>query len=540
MSDTNPDLYTGITTRERLEHVPYGHEVEWIAWDSDFRNSDLRHGDIIVAVDDKRYLKETRDKEFSMAVGNYAEPAYWRQVGAKPGQQVHLEVWREGKFLSITGKLQPQQFYYTAENRSAMGPGGPERLVNDGFSSPWSGWYEKFVKNASMRLIDPRWERMRINNVVALEEHMADKERVDFLVKNYPGPFAESVQSDWETVRKSLEGFTYTDITEESLKYRKIGEQRAALIREEAEKAQRAFRESLGDRLINPFPAVDPIEGDVTAVAGKVVELPAITMRQFINDLGKSYVVAGSPRDGYYIIHVNDPEMNTFFGTLFRYQGKVTPDIAERYQFYGEIQNDPLMVTYDGRPATGLMLKVVGVMAGQSSVFVDLRNADGKSEVPFAGEEKLSSLSDHTLNDSATPRQVIEAMIHYIKYADKNSWQNLFANWRAFPRFDGPPVIDMSYELPEGSFIRTWDQSRRQILGDVYDARVIYEGPHETVIEEDEAAGIPRVEQAKVIVDHVGKFGNTYRSLSNINVHRKWILQRINDGPWKILELQSL
>lgn len=131
-------------------------------------------------------------------------------------------------------------------------------------------------------------------------------------------------------------------------------------------------------------------------------------------------------------------------------------------------------------------------------------------------------------------------MIHYIKYADKNSWQNLFANWRAFPRFDGPPVIDMSYELPEGSFIRTWDQSRRQILGDVYDARVIYEGPHETVIEEDEAAGIPRVEQAKVIVDHVGKFGNTYRSLSNINVHRKWILQRINDGPWKILELQSL
>lgn len=115
-----------------------------------------------------------------------------------------------------------------------------------------------------------------------------------------------------------------------------------------------------------------------------------------------------------------------------------------------------------------------------------------------------------------------------------------FRELASVPRFDGPPVIDMSYELPEGSFIRTWDQSRRQILGDVYDARVIYEGPHETVIEEDEAAGIPRVEQAKVIVDHVGKFGNTYRSLSNINVHRKWILQRINDGPWKILELQSL
>src|SRR5690606_25672952 len=93
MSNTNPDLYTGITTRERLEHVPYGHEVEWIAWDSDFRNSDLRHGDIIVAVDDKRYLKETRDKEFSMAVGNYAEPAYWRQVGAKPDNKC---TWKSG------------------------------------------------------------------------------------------------------------------------------------------------------------------------------------------------------------------------------------------------------------------------------------------------------------------------------------------------------------------------------------------------------------------------------------------------------------
>lgn len=540
MSDTNPDLYTGITTRERLEHVPYGHEVEWIAWDSDFRNSDLHHGDIIVAVDGKRYLKETRDKEFSKAVGNYAEPAYWKEISAKPGQQVNLEVWREGKTLTITGKLQPQQFYYTPDKRSAMGPGGPERLVNDGFSSPWSGWYEKFVKNASMRLTDPRWERTRINSLNAMEEHMADKERVDFLMKTYPGPFADALLSDWEAVRKTLEGFTYTDINEESLEYRKIGEQRAALIREEAEKAQRAFREALGDRMIDAFPATDPIEGDVGAVVGKVVELPVITMRQFINDLGKSYAVAGSQRDGYYIIHINDPEMNAFFGTLFRYQAKVTPDIAERYQFYGEIQNDPLMVTYEGRPATGLMLKVVGAMTGQGSVFIDLRNANGTGEVPFAGEETLSTFSNHTLDASATPRQVIEAMIHYIKYADKKSWQALFAHWRAFPRYDGPPVIDMAYQLPEGSYLGIWERSRRQITGDIYDARVIHSAPPETLIEEDKDLGIRRVEQAKVIVDHVGKFGDAYRSLSNINVHRKWILQRLNDGPWKILEPQAL
>src|SRR5690606_18439957 len=114
---------------------------------------------------------------------------------------------------------------------------------------------EKFVKNASMRLIDPRWERTRINNLNAMEEHMADKERVDFLMKTYPGPFADAALSDWEAVRKSLEGITYTDITEESLEYRKIGEQRAALIREEAEKAQRAFREAVGDRMIDAFPA---------------------------------------------------------------------------------------------------------------------------------------------------------------------------------------------------------------------------------------------------------------------------------------------
>src|SRR5690606_2069677 len=127
------------------------------------------------------------------------------------------------------------------------------------------------------------------------------------------------------------------------------------------------------------------------SVAGKVVELPYIPIRQIINDLGISYAVIGSQWEGYYIIHMKDSEVDMFFGTLFRYQAQVTPDVSERYQFFGEIINEPMMVTYDRRPITGLMLKVIAGAAGNDNFFVDLRKHDAKNEVRFSGEELIAS-----------------------------------------------------------------------------------------------------------------------------------------------------
>jgi hypothetical protein len=540
MSTQSSDLSSGIKTREQYDEEPYGHKVEWVEWDSDFRNSELQLGDIITGVDDKHYLKEAREKEFPKAIGNYLESTYWQEQGGKDGQTIRLHVLRDGKPLTIAGKIRQHLFYYDANQKPAMGPGGPARLSNDGFSSPWMSWYEKFVRNASIYLGDPLWERSRINNVKILEEQLEEKPRIEHLQKSYPGPFADKAFDDWKAMIKSLEGRTYTDITEKTLEYRQIGEQRTQMIKEMALKTKKAFVDELKDRMIPPFPAVDPIMGKVSDVTGKVIELPYIPMRQFINDLGRSYAVSGSQRDGYYVIHVNDPEMDLFFGTLFRYQGQVTPQVSERYQFFGEIRNEPIMVTFDGRPITGLMVKVIAGMAGQDNFFVDLRKVNEKNEVPFAGEEALSLFSTYPIGEDAPPEKVIEAMIHYIKYADKVSWKNLFSTWRIFPRWSGPPVIDTAYILSENSYLTLWEQSRKQIVTAIYDVRVLHTGPVFTLVQADKDHGIPHVEQVKVIIDHIGKFGDAYRSISNINVHRKWILQRINGGAWKIVEPQAL
>ncbi len=540
MTATNSDLRAGIDTREQFDEDPYGYKVEWIKWDSDFRNTDLRPGDTILGINDILYQKEFRQQEMSRAMGGPMEPAHWQEQGAGDGHTINLNVWRDGQTLNISGKIHSHRFYYDAHQKPALGPNGPNRISNDGFNSPWMSWYEQFVKKASIILSDPLWERSRINNLKLLEEHNAEKVRVDFLTEKFPGPFAESVLSDWHRMYEVLEGKTYNDITEQTLEYRKIGEQRMSIVKEAALKARKAFTIEMSERLIPPFPAKDPIMDDVASVAGKVVELPYIPIRQIINDLGKSYAVIGSQREGYYIIHMKDSEIDMFFGTLFRYQAQVTPDVSERYQFFGEIINEPTMVTYDRRPITGLMLKVIAGAAGNDNFFVDLRKPDAKNEVRFSGEELIATFGDFPLDHYSPPDQVMRGLIHYIKYADKARWKNLFSTWRIFTRWSGPPVIDTAYILPDSSFHSIWEQSRKQIVNDIYDVRVIYTGPVMTVIEPDKDQGIPHVEQVKVILDHIGLIGDRYRSVSNINVHRKWILQRMNGGPWKIVEPQAL
>jgi hypothetical protein len=43
-----------------------------------------------------------------------------------------------------------------------------------------------------------------------------------------------------------------------------------------------------------------------------------------------------------------------------------------------------------------------------------------------------------------------------------------------------------------------------------------------------------------VELDHVGKFDGAYRAFNDVTVHRQWILQRINGGPWRIASAQGL
>lgn len=48
------------------------------------------------------------------------------------------------------------------------------------------------------------------------------------------------------------------------------------------------------------------------------------------------------------------------------------------------------------------------------------------------------------------------------------------------------------------------------------------------------------IEQVLVEVDHVGKFDGKYHAFTDINVHRVWLLQRRDGGPWRIASHQGL
>ena len=62
MDTATEALSSGIKTRQHIDEDPFGYLVEWIEWDSDFRNSELQHADIILALNEKKYLKENREQ----------------------------------------------------------------------------------------------------------------------------------------------------------------------------------------------------------------------------------------------------------------------------------------------------------------------------------------------------------------------------------------------------------------------------------------------------------------------------------------------
>lgn len=532
-------ISTGIKTRIH-EDDPYGYSVEWMNWDSEFRKTSLRHGDIITGVNDKLYSRATRDADHARSVGNYLESTFFAETGCTTLQPVILHIDRDGEKLEISGLLSEPQHYFNSDGKTVIGENGPVRLTNDGFSSSWANWYEKFENHLSLYLDDPRWERNSLDNRRRLAEHWEWKPRVDFLASNYPGRFTDTVVADWELAKTTLEGKIYTDITEATLEYRAIGARRVELVKIAANEAKRKFLETDAAGYIDAFPAVDAVHGDILSVTGKRVVLPVITFDHFINDLGKTFAVIGSKENGYYFIHLNSPEMDIFFRSLFHYKAQVTPDIPEKFEFIVEIENHPAMLSVDRKPVSGVMVKTLAGVAGDGHVFVDVQKNAMAGSVSFSGEEQLVIFDQPSPLDSATAEEIIESMIHYVKMGDMKAWKKLFANWQIYIDGDGPPFMDFKYGWLDESFQDVWEKSRKQVLNVVYDARVIYSNPIKTVVQANRDIGLPHVEQVKVIVDHIGKFDGQYSSISNLYVHRRWILQRLEGGPWKIRELQGL
>ncbi len=522
--------------------VQKGFRVTWIDWDSDFRNSDLQIEDIIIGYDDISFEPFLESGKHGSAIGQYGETAYWQKLDEiKHGHAITLKVFREGvkEILGIPGKLLAQRFYYdsaTEDRKRALGPGGPPSMSRDDFSVSWSGWYESLAKKMSS-ILDGGWDHKRINNKKELQEHEGHRERIDYLQEKYPGPFADVVLSDWQKVYDSLLG---KEIDEVDLEYREIGAKRIETVKQEAQTAWNKVYADLKDKTITAFPTVHIDDRD--SVAGKIVELPWITTRNIINDLGKTFAVVGNMTEGFYFIQLSDSAyVRKFYDAMYRYKAQVSPKLTERYQYLAEIIDEPALITKDRKAITGLMAKIVAARAGSDGeFFVDLRNTENDDEIKFAGQEKVNQFAPIKVKDDASPREVIEAMIEAVKLGHEEAWKSLFATWRARLYWENHVTFDPSY-VPRGSFPGAWEQSRRLISDRVHDVRVDKTNTVRRILQKDDEFGFPDIDEVDVFVDHYELSENgKYKTFLDVNVRRRWTLQRLDEGPWRITTVQRI
>jgi hypothetical protein len=519
--------------------------VIWIDWDSYFRDSDLRLGDRILGVNDERYTLAAHNLGY--AIGNHAENRYWADRGAKEADPITLIVERDGEEITVSGRLRANRFYYNDAGRQTLGLGGPDRLLperdengNQLFDGSWAGWYEDKTgpKPGSFSyLLDGGWERSAFNNQRELEAHLANKDRIDYLVAKYPSDFADAMRRDWERVRDYLDG-EVVDLPEDALAYRTRADEVRKEIVGYAERAIAALETELGDRL-ETGPSATDLDEQRESYVGKVVYFDGVGYRNIINDLEQTFMVAGGQREGYYFLDAGSPAMDRAFDALFRHRALVDPQLAERFSVWIEVRDEPRIITFQSSPTIGLLGELVAIAGGQHEVFVDARPE--VAPLAFAGEKETEVAKACSVAAGDPPEATLTCMVEALKAGDRDTWQSMFAEWRLTLLDEGlPPLYDPDYGLPPASFESAWQNSRRLINGDVYDARIGRVERARLLYEPGEADPVPRVESVRVILDHVGLIDGEYRTFSNINVHRIWRLQRLDGGPWKITEVQGL
>ncbi|MGE0432613.1 MAG: hypothetical protein AB7K09_11000 [Planctomycetota bacterium] len=537
-----------IETMAMLEALPPCMRVTAIKWDSAFRQTGLRVGDRIVAVngttiDPPKELRELQ-RWLPTQVGNYAESRGWVAAQQGEGTPITLKVLRrvvpgEGwTELEFSAPLRSDRSWSIVENnRRIIGPGGPEGLyAKDGFDEGWQWWQDKFEKHV-WRTLDDGFFNRRYQSRMELKTHLEFKARVDYLVAHYPGPFADAVKHDWDAAYEILQGRKY-ELSDEQLAFRQLGEQRADEIKQAGVDARKAWIEAHKADMIKPFPSIDPITGDVASVTGKFVELPDIGNREWVTEPGDVTWAVGtgdSRKDGYYFVNMHDKAARRMYDAVWRFKKLVMPRIESmRIGVIGRILGDPRMVSAGGNAVTGLELEPVAVTV-DGKMFVDLTvETDGESH--FAGEDALRMPGSAMPADDASPREVMEAYVAAIKASDETTFKALYASFRAVPVENGRLLWYpwYGYQLD-----RPYIRARQLIMEKICDARVLWVGDVRRISTGKEFEGAPLIDEVTVELEHIGQFDGEYRAFIGVETHRTWVLQRMNGGPWRITDGQD-
>ena len=200
--------------------------------------------------------------------------------------------------------------------------------------------------------------------------------------------------------------------------------------------------------------------------------LPPIGNSDWIAEAGHNWFTCGNESDGWYFSDAQSPAALRMLLAVERYRKLVAPGITAQYALIGRILPDPRLLVINGRGVFGLQLALVAAMVGDA-MFVDVtrQTPDGRSL--FTGEEALLSAAGAMPPDSASPKEVIEAMVAAIKAADQELWKLLFAHWGVTYLDDGRTILHPREDRVQDSY---WEESRRNLLGKVYAVHVIWTG----------------------------------------------------------------
>lgn len=554
------DVTTGLTVAPMLDAVPPALRVTGIDWLSGLRDSGLRRGDQIIAVDGVALrlpsTPEEARREAPRLIGGYQESQRWADAGKDEGASVTLTLRRRATpgrgWLTVqaTGTLQGPAQARSADNRILIGPDGPpEMFENDGFDSSWREWAGKFAAMSAAVLDDPLYALAQTSQFL-LRQLQDQQPRVQLLAAKYPSPFARAVVQDFEAMRLRLQGPDVV-LPADALAYREVGEQRAEAIRQQAEAEWAALQAELTDRLIVPlFPAVHPVHGDRARVIGRYALLPPLRNRDWVGEAGRTWFVAGNARDGFYFADAEGPQAVQMLDALARYRRLVMPNIDECYELIGQVQERPGQLVVGERAYFGLSLQPVAALIG-GAMFIDLRQQDSGVDggvARFAGEQALHDHGAAAPPDNAEPEVVMQAMVAALKAADQDLWISLFATWSVESLPDGRVLFRANaVEQPA----RYFEEARRRIVERVFDMRPVWLDDVRVVIPGDQYPGQQRLEEVIVEMQHIGLFDGqaegaprVYRAFSDVTVNRWWRLQRIGMpgalGPWRITSLQPI
>ena len=545
---TNPVLE--IETSAHNEPDSVARFVTWIPWDSGFRGSGLRVGDLIVGHGGLRYTPESIEQD--SRVGDAAFSRWFDQQKFKPDDPFVLQVERDEGEVTITGRLGGYRTYRDAEGKRILGEGGPLEYEKDGFDYDWGAWYRQFVDLAKTILAG--WDYFVGTNTVQLAARMQPfAERVDFFEKKYPGPLAKTLRDDFEAMKVMVAGQP-RQLSEADLAYRSLGEARAAQVTAAADAAFQSFLTDVERSLLKNQPSSpNPFTEDTRSLIGQTVRLPEVGRQQMLFETRRSWYWSGSS-DGGWLVDRHADGIKRLYAATDEYTEKVDPAFRDyRATFVGVVRPEPALVSdaYRSITVSGLRVEPLAALLSNASasdqrLFVDLRS--GKTDEPFAGAAALvAGIRRPTLADDAAPGDVLMTAFEAMKMGDAETWLTCYATWMVrswYEKGDSYLYVDRTWDvMSERSFASTWDNARKRLIDDVYGFEVARVSPVRTVFDvttqpdtrHTTGADAPRlVQEVRVLINHIGRVGAEFRTFAGSMLHRRWDLQRLDHGPWRI------